>query len=527
MASTATIIGWLSARRYQSHTIGVALALTYALATPAWMYARSFFSEPTAAFFLLIAALPLFFTADESRPNRTIYVLAGLATLGALLSKIAVAPAVAVIGLAVFVMSVRDRDWSKLIRWGSGATVAALIFLTYNFLARGSLLSSGYNSSQTGLEIRWDYIITGLHGQFLSSGKSIFLYAPFLLLWPVGVWIERHQRHLTLSLLGIIAAIVFIHTNVIFWHGDGAWGPRYLMLAMPFMVWPLGAVYQRLSTLRTTIRRVVLVPLIVTTLIVQIAGLSINLNAIIIDTRNERARYFEPASSPIVGHWRALWRQLSRDINGVTQPGVTLQGWSYSEGNRETNQQFPRYASTNAAITVTPRGSEYPQLIATYHSCLDPSNQMRIDLALNGDTINSSNPCPPRQIRILLPQQQSHLALHSAGVRIDGLPQHEWYPHLSAAMLSLTVYDAGVTAPIWANPTPPSRMPATPNAMRVWASDIRSGFYDYWWYYLIAVPRSASVTAVVAVIISIIIGLLIGAWSPQIRQTKQHQTDKQ
>lgn len=527
VASTAVILGWLSMRHYHSRAIGVAIAVTYAFATPAWMYTRSFFSEPTAAFFLLVACLPLFFNQAESRPRRTVYVLAGLATLGALLSKIAVAPAVAVIGLAIFVISVHQRDWHKLFAWGSGAGVAAVIFLTYNLLARGSLLSSGYNQSQTGLEIRWDYIVTGLYGQFFSSGKSIFLYAPLLLLWPIGIWLQRQNRHLTISLLGVIAAIVFIHTNVIFWHGDGAWGPRYLMLAMPFMVWPLGAVYHALGTLSQTIRRAVVWPLVIATVLVQIAGLSINLNAVIIDTRDERARYFEPASSPIVGHWRALWRQVSRDISARTHAGVTLDGWSYSEGDRTQDQQFPRYASNNATITVTPQSNQYPQLVATYHSCLDKTNQMRIALALNSYQLHNGPACPPRQIRLLLPTTTSTVAFQSDGIHVDGLPQHEWYPTLSAAMLSLTVYDTGTVAPIWANPTPPSRMPDTPNAMRIWASDIRSGFYDYWWYYLIAVPRSGSVSAVVALIWTIIIVLGALAWVPQLRQTKQHQAPKQ
>ncbi|MEY3990667.1 MAG: hypothetical protein RI985_1748, partial [Chloroflexota bacterium] len=51
-------------------------------------------------------------------------------------------------------------------------------------------------------------------------------------------------------------------------------------------------------------------------------------------------------------------------------------------------------------------------------------------------------------------------------------------------------------------------------------------FYDYWWYYLVAVPRSAPVTAVIALIVAIIIGLGALAWLPQRRQTKQHQTAK-
>ena len=221
-----------------------------------------------------------------------------------------------------------------------------------------------------------------------------------------------------------------------------------------------------------------------------------------------------------------------RDCVRVGSPGelglgVTLGGWSYSEGDRAANQQVPRYASNDAHITIRARGNTYPQLVATYHSCLDTTNQMHIDLALNDRLMQHATACPPRQMRLLLTHGTSTVTLQSTGVQIAGLPQHEWYNTLSASMLSLTVYDNGEVAPIWANLTPPSRMPNAPNAMRVWASDIRSGFYDYWWYYLIAVPRSAPILPVIAVIISIIGSLLLGAWLPQMRHTKQHQTTKQ
>jgi 4-amino-4-deoxy-L-arabinose transferase-like glycosyltransferase len=527
VASTATLLGWYGMRHYQSMRIGMLLAITYALATPAWMYARSFFSEPTAAFFLLVAALPLFVPSAESHTRRTLYGLAGLATLAALLTKIAVAPAVAILGLSIVIMSWQQRDWHKLIAWGSGVSVAAVIFLTYNTLARGSMLSSGYGQSATEMVIRWDYITTGLYGQFLSSGKSIFLYAPLLLLWPVGVWLQRRERHLTLTCLGVIGAVVFIHTNVIYWHGDGAWGPRYLILCLPFMVWPLGAVYQWLAHGSHTIRRAILIPLISATVLVQMAGLSINLNAVIIDTRNQQARYYDPQFSPIMGHWRALTRQITADVQRMTQPGVTLAGWSYSEGDRTLAEQFPRFAGPDASIIITPMSTTNPQLMITYHSCHDSSNQMRVDVLLDRRTLSSTTPCPPRHMHILLPSRPSQLLFAGTGVHIDGLPHHAWYDTLGATVLDLRVYDHVGVYPIWANLTPPSRMPATPNEMIVWASDSRPGFYDYWWYYLSAVPRSASVMPVCIVIIGIIITLLGLAWRPPMRQTKEHQTAKQ
>ena len=53
VASIAVILGWLSLQRRQSVAVAIAVALTYAVATPALKYAGSFFSEPTASFFFV------------------------------------------------------------------------------------------------------------------------------------------------------------------------------------------------------------------------------------------------------------------------------------------------------------------------------------------------------------------------------------------------------------------------------------------------------------------------------------------
>jgi len=135
VASIAVILGWLSLQRRQSVAVAIAVALTYAVATPALKYAGSFFSEPTASFFLLVALLPALLPSTQTMARQRWYILCGFACVGALLSKIAVAPAVLLIGMAVGVVALYDRDWRKLITWGSGAGIGAVVFLTYNLLA--------------------------------------------------------------------------------------------------------------------------------------------------------------------------------------------------------------------------------------------------------------------------------------------------------------------------------------------------------------------------------------------------------
>lgn len=509
VASIATLLGWISVQRGHSSRVAIWVALSYAVATPALKYAGSFFSEPTASWWLLLVALP----ALVSTPLRTrTYVICGLASLAAILTKVAVAPTLALIGIVVVAGALFDRDWRKLIAWSSGAVIAGISFLSYNLLARGDLLSSGYNSRQQGYAVDWGMITTGIHGQFLSSGKSIFVYAPVLLLLPIGIWCMRRQWR-TLGLIGVaVAGIVVVHTNVIFWHGDGAWGPRYVMLCLPFMLIPLADAYTWLGTQSLALRRTIMGVLLVLTLWVQIAALTINFNAYIINTRDERTRYYTPSASPIVGQWRILWAQLSSDLAQWYAPNVTLSGWTYSEGDRARGEQFPRFARPGAQFAIIPRGQDWPMLHADYHTCFDPSGQLLVDVALNDTVMTAPQACPPRIIHLLLPRAYSTVRWQSTGVTVPGLPQHEWYATLAATVRTLQVGDVQGTYPIAAGLTPPSRMPTGANAMRIWASDIRSGFYDFWWYYLIAIPASQSAWPVVGCIVLILLMLSLLAW---------------
>ncbi|MFM2307934.1 MAG: hypothetical protein RLY87_54 [Chloroflexota bacterium] len=512
VAATGTLLGWLVTQYTRRPGLGVAIAATYLLATPAWQYAGSFFSEPNAALWLLCAAVPVLLTSTDTTLQPKYLVLSGFACLPALLAKIAVAPTIAVIALCVGLSCLQRRDWSTLLRWGAGAFIALVVFLCYNLLARGSLLSSGYNQNQSSFAIEWGNIITGIYGQFFSSGKSIFLYAPLLVLWPIGIIMLRRDLRWSLAPFAICGAVIFIHTNVVFWHGDGAWGPRYLVLCLPFMVLPLVAVYSWLTSQSRRVRWVVLTPLLVLTVIVQTGGLAINLNAYIIDTRDEQARYHDPASSPIIGHHHMLWAQLGRDWAIATAPGVTLTGFAYSEGDRANGEQFPRFAAPQAAITVRPDNTQRSIVSLTMHTCADATHATPVTLLLDGVPIDAVASCPPRRISIVVPPGAHTLAFQTSGIRVDGLPQHDWYPTLGPLVQQVRVDSGGKALPIWANLTPPSRMPDVPNAMRVWASDSRSGFYDVWWSYL-NIPASAPIWPVqLSIWGMVLLCVAIGVW---------------
>ena len=152
---------------------------------------------------------------------------------------------------------------------------------------------------------------------------------------------------------------------------------------------------------------------------------------------------------------------------------------------------------------------------------------MHLAISMDNNRLIDAPACPPRLVHLLIPQRITTIAFDSAGVNIAGLPQHEWYEKLSVAMRHLRVCDSQGDYPFWAKLTPPSRMPMGYNAMRIWASDIRTEFYDLWWDYLLSPPSSRSAWPVVWVIIAVIVALALLAGIPHLRPGKHHQTAEQ
>ncbi len=110
----------------------------------------------------------------------------------------------------------------------------------YNLLRTGDLLNPGYTASAFVLPSP-SAELTGIYGMLASSGKSLFLYSPPLILL---CWSARrfYQRWPSFSLLwGMVSLLLLLfYARLSFWSGDLAWGPRYIMPLTPLLVLPLG-----------------------------------------------------------------------------------------------------------------------------------------------------------------------------------------------------------------------------------------------------------------------------------------------
>jgi hypothetical protein len=115
---------------------------------------------------------------------------------------------------------------------GFAPWVAAM--LLYNWVRWGGPLNMGPH--QGGFTApTW----IGLFGLFFSPGKSIFLYTPplFLSLFALPQALRKH-RDLLLVILMTVGPVVYVSASLLFWTGDYAWGPRYLVFATPVLLLP-------------------------------------------------------------------------------------------------------------------------------------------------------------------------------------------------------------------------------------------------------------------------------------------------
>jgi len=81
----------------------------------------------------------------------------------------------------------------------------------------------------------------GLYGLLLGGGKGLLVFCPAVVLallgWPA--FARGHGRLAALLGAAVLARVLFV-ASYYDWHGGFCLGPRYLLMAVPFLVLPFG-----------------------------------------------------------------------------------------------------------------------------------------------------------------------------------------------------------------------------------------------------------------------------------------------
>ena len=86
------------------------------------------------------------------------------------------------------------------------------------------------------------YILTASYGMLFSPGIGLFIFSPILLtvFFSFPDFFRKNKSE-CLLFLSILVLNVIYHADLGAWHGLVAWGPRYLLMVVPFLLIPLGA----------------------------------------------------------------------------------------------------------------------------------------------------------------------------------------------------------------------------------------------------------------------------------------------
>jgi hypothetical protein len=324
----------------------VLVAILYAFGTMTWVYAKSFFSDPLVAFFLLMA----FYSLLSYRHSRkTWWLWIGSSSLGlAILTKpgsLIHVPILAAYLLYVLMAETRRVPLECLVAFAVPLAVGLAGTMAYNWWRFGSLLDTGYRN------VSWAFpFFKGLYGLVASPGKGYLLYNPISVGAIIGgiYFFRRHRPEFWVCVGMVVTNLVFL-AKYDHWHGGGSWGPRLLLPITPFVILFLGSLLEKIP--RDSPINLGLAALIALSIIIQIPGVSVNYVRFlqrVYDLSDEQYYQrvtFEVPYSPLIGQWA----EMREVVGNLRDPGrrVVISELAFGERTDGSAERAMQVLSAN------------------------------------------------------------------------------------------------------------------------------------------------------------------------------------
>ena len=226
------------------------VALTYGLATPAYVYATLSVGHQVAAC-LLFAAFRLLWR-DGGRRSRLRAGLAGAFASYAAVIELAVGPVSAILGIYLLAQVFGGRRKASVVgEFAVGAVVPALVLLGYNQLAFGSPWDMGYfhHATKEFAAVHSEQNPLGLSrpetervwGLLWGRHRGLLFYAPVVWLVPFGLAALAARKFWGAAAVSsaVLAAVFAVNVSYPEWTGGWSTGPRLLVPMLPFAMVPV------------------------------------------------------------------------------------------------------------------------------------------------------------------------------------------------------------------------------------------------------------------------------------------------
>ena len=233
---------------------GLPVALMLGLGTMLLPFATTYFAHDLAA----ALAFAGFAISAYARPARPLFVLAGV--LAGLAVVVETPAAIVVVAVALY-LALRAALRSRLGYFVAGTVIGTIPLLAFNAWAFGSPFRMSYSNAVKELGESGHDVLgandEGLYGitypdphalgDLLLSHRGLFVLTPITALALVSLpgLARRGLRAEALFVAGLTAAMLLYNASYAYPFGGGSPGPRFLVLLLPFLAFPLADAWLR------------------------------------------------------------------------------------------------------------------------------------------------------------------------------------------------------------------------------------------------------------------------------------------
>ena len=287
--ATVTLVFLFSIALGYSRRASLAASFFYGMGTMAWPLAKHPFDHVVETFFILLSSYFLYIHISRNKISHLVLsaVSIGIAMITRLASSLVLPAMVILMATGCFTNGFQKsciKRFSKTL----GVFLVVLIpffgtIMFYNYHRFGSFLETGFQlfSNRTGLDFfSGTPLLIGMKGFLASPGKGFFYYSPIAVFFFLAI-ISFYKKNpgIAVAFILIIISYLLFHSNLFYWHGDWAWGPRYLLPITPFLILPIGELLDSDRWLRNN--SLIILPVYVVfalRIVIQIAAVSVHFN---------------------------------------------------------------------------------------------------------------------------------------------------------------------------------------------------------------------------------------------------------
>jgi|GEM_PF-854477 len=212
---------------------------------------------------------------------------------------------------------------------GLPVAMAGAFQATLNWYRFGNPFAFGYGDEpSTGFITP---VLDGVGYLLFASGKGLAWFAPPAIVGVLGLaWLARRQPLVAATAFSAFTLELVYYARWWAWHGDWSWGPRYLYVAVPFLMlgWLAPALaWPQLGTVTRALLVAAATPVVLAGLWANVLAVAIDYGAYYSVVGNQLGRGIDvrharvvPEFSPLRGHAWLLQASLAASIGGYPAP---------------------------------------------------------------------------------------------------------------------------------------------------------------------------------------------------------------